>query len=148
MKCDTCGSDMPFNQGNTLCSICANKMTDELKMARGRRFKQYLLYSGMIALLLMLSISLKENRNSDQAQSEAVGDGSELAILAKDYVFSQIKIKACNAAGKHGKAENSRHLMSVLEKSIFDEGTYSSAQATAAVQAAEEYYRLSPDDDC
>ncbi len=148
MKCNACGVDMPSNQGNTLCTICVNKKADELKKARGRRFKQYLLYSSMIALLLILSISLKENRNSDQMQLKVIGDGAELAILAKDYVFSQIKIRACNAAGKHDKAENSRHLMGVLEKNIFDEDSYSSAQVTAAVQTAEEYYLLSPVGGC
>ncbi len=77
MKCNTCGVDLPTNPESAQCTICVNKKADELKTARGQRFKQYLFYSSMIALLLMLSISLKENGNSDQAQSSNPGISSQ-----------------------------------------------------------------------
>lgn len=66
-----------------------------------------------------------------------------LPDLAKDYVYWRTKIILCTNAGKKADADQARERMRRAESYLFN-STYTSSEATAAIQEADTHYTRNP----
>jgi hypothetical protein len=66
-----------------------------------------------------------------------------LPELAKDYVYWRAKILLCTKEGNPAKAQTARERMRRAEQYLFH-STYTEAEATAAIQNAEDFYTKTP----
>ena len=66
-----------------------------------------------------------------------------LPELAKDYVCWRAKILICTKEGNSAKAQTARERMRRAEQYLFH-STYTEAEATAAIQKAENFYMKNP----
>jgi hypothetical protein len=66
-----------------------------------------------------------------------------LPELAKDYVYWRAKILLCTKEGNSAKAQTAREPMRGAEQYLFH-STYTEAEATTAIQKAEDFYTKNP----
>jgi hypothetical protein len=66
-----------------------------------------------------------------------------LPELAKDYVYWRAKILLCTKEGNSAKAQTAREPMRGAEQYLFH-STYTEAEATTAIQKAEDFYTENP----